>query len=40
MQEYLVSSGFEAIIGYLYLKGDVERLNFLINKAISIIEGE
>ncbi len=40
MQEYLVSSGFEAVIGYLYLKGDVLRLNFLINTAISIIEGE
>ena len=40
MQEYFVSSGFEAVIGYLYLKSDFERLNFLIKKAISIIEGE
>ncbi len=40
MQEYFVSSGLEAVIGYLYLKGDFVRLNFLIKKAISIIEGE
>ncbi len=40
IQEYLVSSGFEAVIGYLYLKGESERLNLLIKKAISIIEGE
>ena len=40
MQEYFTSSGFEAVIGYLYLKSDLERLDFLIKKAISIIEGE
>lgn len=38
--EYGVSSGFEAIIGYLYLKKDFERLNELINKSILIVEGE
>ena len=36
--EYLASSGFEALIGYLYLKKDKERLNTLINMAIQIIE--
>ena len=38
--EYSVSSGFEAIIGYLYLKGDNQRLSYLINKAIMIVENK
>lgn len=38
--EYGVSSGFEAVIGYLYLKEDFERLSDLINKSIEIVEGE
>lgn len=36
--EYLNSSGFEAVIGYLYLKEDFERLNYLVNKSIEIVE--
>ena len=36
--EYISSSGFEAVIGYLYLKKDNLRLNELIQKAIKIIE--
>lgn len=40
MAEYGTSSGFEAIIGYLYLKNDFERLNELILAAIEIIEGD
>ncbi len=36
--EYLNSSGFEAIIGYLYLKEDFERLDYLIAKSIEIVE--
>jgi len=35
---YGISSGFEAIIGYLYLKKDIDRLNDLIQKSIDIIE--
>lgn len=35
---YGISSGFEAIIGYLYLKGDLNRLDDLIEKSIDIIE--
>lgn len=36
--EYLNSSGFEAVIGYLYLKEDKERLEYLLKKAIMVIE--
>ena len=32
VSEYNYSSGFEAVLGYLYLIGDVERLNYLLNK--------
>lgn len=36
--EYVYASGFEAIIGFLYLKQDYERLEYIIRKAIKIIE--
>ena len=39
LAEHAKSSGFEAVIGYLYLKEDKSRLDYLINKAINIIEG-
>ena len=29
--EYNKSTGFEAVVGYLYLIGDMDRLNFLLN---------
>ena len=29
--EYNVSTGLEAVVGFLYLTGDTERLNFLLN---------
>ncbi len=32
--EYNVSTGFEALLGYLYLTGNKERLNYLLNKGI------
>ena len=38
--EYTISSGFEAVIGYLYLANNTKRLDEIINKAIRIIEGE
>ncbi len=40
ISEYLSSSGFEAVIGYLYLSNQEERLHLLIDKAIRIIEEE
>jgi ribonuclease-3 family protein len=30
--EYNQSTGFEAVIGYLYIIGEYDRLNFLLNK--------
>lgn len=30
--EYNLSTGFEAVIGYLYLIGETDRINFLLNK--------
>jgi len=30
--EYNASTGFEALLGYLYVLGETERLNFLLNK--------
>lgn len=30
--EYNVSTGFEAVLGYLYMTGDVDRLNFILNQ--------
>lgn len=34
--DYKMSTGFEALIGYLYLRGDEERLLYLVNKAVDI----
>ncbi len=36
--DYKYATGFEALIGYLYLKDDKERLEYIINKGISIIQ--
>ena len=33
--EYNMATGFEAILGFLYLTGQYERLNFLLNKGIN-----
>lgn len=34
MSEYRKATGLEALLGYLYLKGDMDRLNFLAKKMI------
>ena len=31
VREYNMSTGFEAVLGYLYITGQVERLNYLLN---------
>lgn len=36
--EYCTSSGFEAVIGYWYLKENFNRLNEIINESIKIVE--
>lgn len=38
MGEYLNSSGFEAVIGYLYLAEENDRLNEILQMAVAIIE--
>ncbi len=30
--EYNVSTGFEAVLGFLYMVGDIDRLNFILNQ--------
>ncbi|NSB11839.1 Mini-ribonuclease 3 [Clostridium beijerinckii] len=37
IRDYRMATGFEALIGYLYLVGDKERLEFVFNKSIEII---
>ena len=34
VQEYKRATGLEAVLGYLYLAGDKERLNYILNKCI------
>lgn len=38
--EYRQATGFEALIGWLYLKGRQDRLEELLEDAIDIIEGD
>ena len=37
---YKIATGFEALIGYLYLLKNEERLKYIIAKSIKIVEGE
>lgn len=36
--DYRHATGFEAVIGYVYLKGDIDRLDYLVEESIDIIE--
>jgi ribonuclease-3 family protein len=36
-QEYINASGFEAVIGYLYLNNNNERLDYLMERIITIV---
>ena len=36
--EYAISSGLEAVIGYLYLSNSIERLEYLMQEIIRIVE--
>lgn len=36
--EYINASGFEALVGYLFLKKEEERLKYIMEKSIQIIE--
>ncbi len=35
---YKIATGFESLIGYLYMTKNIDRLNYLITKSIEIIE--
>ncbi len=37
MTEYLEATGFEALVGYLYLLGEYERMNVLICRGLEAI---
>lgn len=38
--DYKCATGFEALIGYLYLSKQTKRLDYIINKGIEIIESK
>ena len=38
VRDYRMATGFEALVGYLYLSGNKERLEFIFNKSIEIIK--
>ena len=37
VRDYRMATGFEALVGYLYLIGNKERLEFIFNKCIDVI---
>jgi ribonuclease-3 family protein len=39
-KEHALSSGYEAVLGYLYLKEDFIRLEYLLKKSIEIVENK
>lgn len=38
VRDYRMATGFEALLGYLYLSGNKERLEFVLNKSTEIIK--
>ncbi|MDO4299010.1 MAG: ribonuclease III domain-containing protein [Lachnospiraceae bacterium] len=38
MQEYLEATGFEAVIGYLYLQEDFARMNELVRRGLELLD--
>ena len=38
--DYRLATGFETLLGYLYLEGEEKRLSFLMEKAYAAIESE
>lgn len=36
VRDYRMATGFEALIGYLHLTGNYDRINYIINKAVTI----
>ena len=40
LEEYLKATGFEAVIGYLYLKREYERINQLVKKGLEVLQAD
>lgn len=38
--DYKMATGFESLVGYLYLTGNQERLNYIMNKSVEIIKSK
>ena len=38
VRDYRMATGFEALVGYLYLIGNKERLEFILDKCIEILK--
>ena len=38
--DYMYATGFEALVGYLFLNNEEERLEYIINKAFEVIDSE
>lgn len=38
VRDYRMATGFEALVGYIYLIGDKERLEYIMNKSTDIIK--
>lgn len=39
LSEYLKATGFEALLGYLYLTGQKDRITYIVRKGIEVIDG-
>ena len=37
VRDYRMATGFEALVGYLYLVGEKDRLEYILNKSIEVI---
>lgn len=38
VRDYRMATGFEALVGYLYLIGNKERLEFILNECVKVIK--
>ena len=40
VRDYRTATGFEALVGYLYLIGDKKRLEYIFNRALEVLGNE
>ena len=40
LSEYLKATGFEALLGYLYLTGQKDRIVYIVKKGIEVVDGD